>query len=100
MDQEVFIFAVHVHPGTRHPGVGGLYGDHLVVRVRSRAVNGAANEEVLTSLAGALAVPRRDVSFVRTTRSRDKLIAVLDSATVRLRYQTLRETLSDGDATP
>jgi uncharacterized protein YggU (UPF0235/DUF167 family) len=98
MDQPSFIFPVHVHPGARHPGVGGLRGDHLVVRVRSRAVDGAANREVLAALAHALEVSPRDVTFVRVTRSRDKLIAVRDSPTVRSRHRTLRDSSDDEGA--
>lgn len=97
MGQDVFIFSVHVHPGSRRPGVGGAYGDHLVVRVRSRALHGRANEEVVTSLAHALGVARHDVALVRASRSRDKVIAVTDSPDVRRRLHTLRSS-TDGDA--
>ncbi len=91
MDQDSFVVAVHVHPGSRHPGVGGTHGDHLVVRVRPRAVDGAANEEVLVTLARVLQVRRDEVGFVRTTRSRDKLVVVRDSPGVRERLRSLRD---------
>jgi len=98
MNHGDFIFSVHVRPGARRPGVGGSHGDRLVVRVRARAVDGAANEEVLSALALALGVPRRDVGFVRISRSRDKLVAVRDTARVRSRHRQLVETLVPGDA--
>lgn len=89
MDHELFLFCVHVSPGARRPRVGGSHDGHLVVRVRSRAVAGAANAEVLISLAAALGVPRAHVGFVRPTRSRDKLVEVIDSAEVRSRHHEL-----------
>lgn len=98
MNHGGFIFSVHVHPGARRPAVGGSHGDRLVVRVRARAVDGAANEEVLSALARALEVPRRDVAFVRISRSRDKLVAVRDTAQVRSRHQQLVKTPVPGDA--
>lgn len=82
---------VHVHPGSRHPGVGGSHGDSLVVRVASRAVNGAANDEVLVALARAFALRRHEVIFVRVTRSRDKLVELAgDASALNLRYDELR----------
>ncbi len=80
-----------MHPGARRPGVGGTHDGHLVVRVRSHAVNGAANSEVLESLANALKVPRAALAFVRPTRSRDKLVEVRDDPGVRSRHRELLE---------
>ena len=83
--------AVHVHPGSRHPGVGGSYRDTLVVRVAPRAVDGAANDEVLVALARAFGLRRHEVNFVRVTRSRDKLVELRgDASTLALRYDELR----------
>jgi uncharacterized protein YggU (UPF0235/DUF167 family) len=92
MNQGVFAFAVHVHPGARRPGVGGSHDGHLVVRVRARAVDGAANEEVLTSLATALGLARRQVEFIRVSTSRDKVVVVSDSDAVRVRHRELLDT--------
>lgn len=92
MNQGVFTFAVHVHPGARRPGVGGAHDGHLVVRVRARAVDGAANEEVLTSLATALNLARSEVEFIRVSTSRDKVVVVSNSDAVRVRYRELLDT--------
>ncbi|MBW4030584.1 MAG: DUF167 domain-containing protein [Acidobacteria bacterium] len=89
MGQGTFVLAVHVHPGSRRPGVGGVHQGRLVVRVRARPVDGAANDEVLDALAAALGLRRSDVSFVHVSRSRDKLVAVEDSATLRARLHSL-----------
>jgi len=87
--------AVHVHPGSRRPGVGGTHGEALVVRVGARALNGAANEEVLASLASALGVREYDVSYLRVTRSRDKIVQVRgDEAELRERLNALRHRVT------
>lgn len=67
---------VHVHPGSKAAGVGGTHGNSLVVRTRSRAVDGAANAEVLKVTARAFGVSNQAVSLLRGTRSREKLLGV------------------------
>ena len=96
MGQRSFVVAVHVTPGARESRVGGTHGGRLVVRVRARAVDGAANEEVLTTVAAALGLTRRDVDFVRRGRSRDKLIVVDDSEDVRTRLHALERATPTG----
>ena len=84
------IIEVHVHPGSRHEGVGGRHAEALVVRVRARAVDGAANEEVLATLSRAFALPRHAVSFHRVTRSREKRVILSgDAALLRRRLAEL-----------
>ena len=91
MRQDGITIGVHVHPGSRHPGVGGAHGDSLVVRVAPRAVGGAANEEVLAVLARAFGLRRYEVAFVRDTRSRDKVVQLRgSSATLARRLEELR----------
>lgn len=68
--------AIHVHPGSKSAGVGGAHDSRLVVRVRSRAVDGAATIEVLKLTALAFAVPKSAVTLVRGARSREKLLDV------------------------
>jgi uncharacterized protein len=69
-------FGVHVHPGTRTTRVGGDYDGVLEVRVRSRAVDGRATEEVRRALAEAFGVRVSDVRCLRGARARRKLIEV------------------------
>lgn len=73
---EPLSIAIRVVPGASFPGVGGLRGESLVVRVHERAVDGRATEAALTVLAAALGVRRRDVRLVRGATSRDKIVAV------------------------
>lgn len=67
---------VHVHPGSRRPGVGGEHGGALVVRVAERAVDGKATAAVLAAVADAFGVPARQVNLVRGATSRTKVLEV------------------------
>lgn len=81
---------VHVHPGSKAPGVGGLHGEHLIVRVRERAVDGAATEAVLGAIAQAFNVGTRDVTCVRGATSRTKIIDVTGNEdALQARYSEL-----------
>ena len=73
---------VHVHPGSKHPGVGGVHDGDLIVRVRERAVDGAATEAVVRAIAGAFAVPARTVTLVRGLTSRTKTLEIAGDVTL------------------
>jgi uncharacterized protein YggU (UPF0235/DUF167 family) len=81
--------AIHVRPGARAVGVGGLHGDALVVRVRDRAVDGNATKAALAAVASALEVPQRDVVLVAGATTRVKIVDIPDTAAARL--ATLRD---------
>jgi len=66
--------------------------------VASRAVQGAANDEVLTVLADAFGLRRHQVAFARVTSSRDKRV-VLEGPTQAL-HQRLHELRGDAGARP
>ncbi len=67
--------SVKVKPGSKQPGIS-IEGETVVLRVRERAVEGAANEACIRALAEALDVPRTAVTLVRGARSREKLFAI------------------------
>jgi uncharacterized protein len=67
---------VHVHPGARSASVGGNYDGALVVRVRARAVDGAATKEVLAVVAKAFNVRGADVRLLRGGTSRRKVLSI------------------------
>jgi uncharacterized protein YggU (UPF0235/DUF167 family) len=48
----------------------------LLVAVRARAVEGAANAAVVAALAAAFGVRRGDVELLSGARGRDKIVAV------------------------
>jgi uncharacterized protein (TIGR00251 family) len=87
--------AVHVHPGSKVVGVGGSHDGRLTVRVRSRAVDGAASAEVVKSIAKAFGVSPGSVSLLRGAHSRDKLVGV--EGTEEAVSARLAELLALGD---
>ena len=66
---------VLVKPGSRKPGLSSE-GGALVLRVRERAIEGAANDACLRALAHAYRVAPSAVSLVRGLRSRHKRFAI------------------------
>lgn len=82
---------VHVQPRAKSPGVGGLHGDALKVRVSAAPVDGAANEAVAQALAAAFGVAARDVRVVAGASARRKVVDI-DGASV-----AAAETLARGD---
>jgi uncharacterized protein (TIGR00251 family) len=72
--------SVRVRPGARRDAVGGSWagprGPALVVAVRARAVEGAANAAVVAALAAAFGLRRADVEIVAGVRGRDKVVAL------------------------
>ena len=71
---------VHVHPGSRRPGVGGDHGGALIVRVSEPAVDGRATDAVAAALAKAFGVRRSAVELVSGPTSRQKRFDI-DGAT-------------------
>jgi uncharacterized protein YggU (UPF0235/DUF167 family) len=71
---------IRVHPGSRHPGVGGTHDGAVVVRVREPAVDGRATEAALTAVADALAVPRRAVTLLSGATTRTKILDIPDAS--------------------
>ncbi|HET9097910.1 MAG TPA: DUF167 domain-containing protein [Candidatus Baltobacteraceae bacterium] len=66
---------VKVKPGCKQPGIT-VEGGSLILRVRERAVEGAANEACIRALANALGVPPSRVRLLRGAHSRAKVFAV------------------------
>jgi uncharacterized protein YggU (UPF0235/DUF167 family) len=67
---------VHVRPAARSAHVGGTYSGGLVVKVRERAVDGAANEAVLVAVADAFGVRAQSVELLRGRRERTKYLMI------------------------
>jgi uncharacterized protein len=67
--------SVTVKPGSRQPGIS-VSGDCVVLRVRERAIEGAANDACIRALAELFGIPRSRVALVRGERSREKRFAI------------------------
>jgi uncharacterized protein len=70
------IIDVLVKPGSKRPGLLRVEG-LLVIRVRERAIEGAANEACIRALAAAYGVTPSAVSLLRGARSRRKRFAIV-----------------------
>lgn len=72
-----------VKPGSKQPGIS-LEASGLVLRVRERAVEGAANEACIRALSQALGVAPSRVTLLHGARSREKRFAIegLDEAEI------------------
>ena len=64
-----------VKPGAKVPGIAWT-GDGWVLRVRERAIEGAANEACIAALARILGVAPSKITLVRGRRSRAKTFAI------------------------
>jgi uncharacterized protein YggU (UPF0235/DUF167 family) len=67
--------ALHVTPGARSESVA-LGEGKLLVKVRAKPTDGAANDAVLRLLAEALGVPPSGLTLLRGATSREKLVAI------------------------
>ena len=73
---------LHVQPGSRTTAVDGVHGGALKVRLAAAPVDGRANALLLRFIADAYRVPLRQVTLVRGTASRRKVVRV-DSPAAR-----------------
>lgn len=66
--------AIHVQPGASKSELAGMHDAALKVRIRARAVEGAANAALIEFMAGRLGVAKRDVILIRGDKSRNKTL--------------------------
>lgn len=80
---------VHAKPRAKKSRVLGLHGDALDVSIAAPPVDGAANEELVRTLAKALGIAKSFVVLVRGEGSRSKLVEVhgLAASEVRARLE-------------
>lgn len=69
--------ALHVTPGARSESVT-LGEGKLLIKVRAKPTDGAANDAVLRVLAEALGVPPSGLTLLRGATSREKLVQIGD----------------------
>ena len=68
--------AVRVVPRASKAGVAGTRDHAILVRLGAAPVDGAANAELIATLARALDVPRRALTIISGTNSRNKRVRV------------------------
>jgi uncharacterized protein (TIGR00251 family) len=69
-------FGVRARPSARASEIVEVKEGLLVVRLAAPPVDGAANAELVVTLAAALGVAKRDVVLIRGESSRGKLVEV------------------------
>jgi uncharacterized protein (TIGR00251 family) len=69
-------FEVRAKPNAKKSAIAGVREGALEVRVAAPPLDGAANDELVATLASVLGIPRRDVHLVHGTSSRIKRIEV------------------------
>jgi hypothetical protein len=85
-----------VRPNASRGGVGGNHDGALVVRVAEPADRGRATGAALRALAESFGVPSRDVTLVRGSTSRRKVVEVTGEAEELLQTR-LERLLHAGD---
>jgi uncharacterized protein (TIGR00251 family) len=70
------ILDLHVQPGASTSEFAGQHGERIKVRLKARAIEGAANEALVEFLAGHFGVPRRNVTILSGEKSRRKRVSV------------------------
>jgi uncharacterized protein (TIGR00251 family) len=70
------LFKVHVVPGSSRSEIAGLHNDSLRVRVASRPIEGAANDELIRILAKTFKVSKSSVRIVSGARGRAKQVSI------------------------
>ena len=70
--------SVQVKARSKKPGIERLSQNEWIVRVSEPALEGRANQAVLSAVAAELGVSKSRVSLIRGDRSRQKLLEVVD----------------------
>lgn len=70
------ILELYVQPGASRTGFDGKHGDRLKVKLRERAVDGAANEALVHFLSEHYGVPKRRVRIAAGLKSRLKRVEI------------------------
>jgi uncharacterized protein (TIGR00251 family) len=85
------VISVRVIPRAARSGIAGTRDGALLIRLNAPPVEGAANDELVEVIAGALGVPARSVTIISGARSRNKRVQVggidVASAAARLRLR-------------
>ena len=82
---------VRVIPRAGRSQIAGMRNDAILVRLGAAPVDGAANAELIEILAGALRVPRRNITLIAGERSRSKRARVIGVTVEDAKRLLLRE---------
>ena len=74
--KNALLLSVHVQPSAKVPGIVGLHGQAIKIRLATPPVDGKANKALLTFLADCFSVPIRQVSLDAGQTSRQKRVRI------------------------
>ena len=89
--KDALVFKVHVAPRASRSEVVGEHNGALKVRIAAPPVDGAANEELIRTLARAFKVPRRDIQIVSGHSSKLKQVSVRNASLAALDAFSLKQ---------
>jgi hypothetical protein len=70
------VLDVRVIPRSSNAGVVGVRQDALLIRLTAPPAEGQANQQLLEVLAATLEVPKRSITIVAGSRSRNKRVRI------------------------
>jgi len=73
---DTLVLKLRVQPRARQPGIDGLHGNRLRVRLQAPPVDDKANEELLGVLAAAFGLPRRAAAITQGEHGQQKTVAL------------------------
>jgi len=74
--QDRLTLRIHVQPNARSPGIVGLHGGALKIRITAPAADGRANAALLSWLAATLDIPSGSLRLKSGNTSRRKVIEI------------------------
>jgi uncharacterized protein (TIGR00251 family) len=81
------VILVRAVPRAGRSSIAGTRGDALLVRLAAAPVDGAANEELVSVLATALGLPKRQLTVIAGERARDKRVLVEGTSLAEVQAQ-------------
>lgn len=91
--QDGTIVNVRAQPRSSRPGLDGIVGDALKVKIRSAPVDGKANKEILETIADEFDVPKSRVSFKSGETSKTKRIIIAGLSVEEFRIRAAKKGL-------
>lgn len=86
------VLTVHVQPNASRTECVGVHGDALKIRLASRPVDGAANDELIRFIADQCAVPRANVRIDAGAGARRKRLSIKGITAEALMTRLLRRS--------
>ncbi len=77
---EGWLLSIHIQPGAKRSEVAGPHGDALKIRIAAPPLEGRANAALEAFIAKALGIAKSRVAVTKGLQSREKIIAIHDSA--------------------